>query len=85
MSMAVKLQNLENSLYLLKIFRRNYKKMCSIIEFSFAFIVQKVSEKLLCTVFSVVADFFKFSGYFGRKGLKQSGNCDCRMKSQKPL
>jgi hypothetical protein len=63
-----------NSLYLLRIFLRNYQKMCSYIEFSFAYIVQKVAEKLVYTVFSEVSKFSNFSGYFGRKGLKQSGN-----------
>jgi hypothetical protein len=39
---------------------------------SVAFIVQKVSEKLL--YFLQWPNFVKFSSYFGRKGLQQSGN-----------
>jgi hypothetical protein len=48
--------------------------MCSNIEFSFAFIVQKVSEKLLYAVFSVVAEFFKIFRLLWPEGSEKSGN-----------
>jgi hypothetical protein len=47
------------SLYFLRFFFWNEQKICSNIEFPFAFNVQNVSEKLLYTLFSVVADFFQ--------------------------
>jgi hypothetical protein len=48
-----------HSLYFLRFFLRNLQKICNNIEFFGAFIIQKESEKMLCTVVSVVAEFFQ--------------------------
>jgi hypothetical protein len=46
-------------------------------ELTFALSAEKVPIKLFNTEFVKRQNFFKFSGYFGRNGLKQSGNSLC--------